>query len=166
MDLLVIRHGIAVEREEWSGHDDLRPLTDEGVSKMRKCAEGIVTQVERVDVLATSPLVRARRTAELVAKALEHDGDLEEVDELRPGQDPDAFLGWVEQHEGSDVVAIVGHEPHLSTLVSWLMSGRRESQIDLKKGGVCLLRFDDSVAAGKGQLLWLLTPAQLRALAR
>ena len=165
MDLLVIRHAIAVERDEWSGNDDLRPLTNEGVSKMRKGAQGLAAQVKNVDVLATSPLVRARKTAEIVAGALEHEGELEEVDALRPGQDPGAFVEWVERHAEHDVVAIVGHEPHLSTLVSWLLTGQSESRLDLKKGGACLVRFEHAPKAGTGQLLWLLTPNQLRALA-
>jgi phosphohistidine phosphatase len=165
MDLLVIRHAIAVERDEWSGNDDLRPLTDEGVSKMRKGAQGLASQVKNVDVLATSPLVRARKTAEIVARAFEHEGELEEVDALRPDQRPDAFVGWVETHGEKDVVAIVGHEPHLSTLVSWLLTGKSESRLDLKKGGACLVRFEEAPKAGGGQLLWLLTPNQLRALA-
>ena len=165
MDLLVIRHAIAVERDEWSGDDDLRPLTDEGVSKMRKGAQGLAAQVKNVDVLATSPLVRARKTAEIVARALEHEGELEEVDALRPDQDPRAFVEWVERHVENDVVAIVGHEPHLSTLVSWLLTGKSESRLDLKKGGACLVHFEEAPKAGRGQLLWLLTPNQLRALA-
>ena len=165
MDLLVIRHAIAVERDEWSGNDDLRPLTDEGVSKMRKGAQGLAAQVKNVDVLATSPLVRARKTAEIVARAWEHEGELEEVDALRPDQRPEAFVEWVERHAKRDVVAIVGHEPHLSTLVSWLLTGKSESRLDLKKGGACLVRFEEAPKAARGQLLWLLTANQLRALA-
>ena len=165
MDILVIRHAIAVEREDWSGDDDLRPLTDDGISKMKKGAEGLRTIVESVDVLATSPLVRARRTAEIVAKAIEHEDDLVEVGALRPGQKTEAFIEWAGQYEDAKIVAIVGHEPHLSTLVSWLLSGKRESQIELKKGGACLVRFEETPKPGEGQLLWLLTPTQMRALA-
>ena len=164
MDLLVIRHAIAVERDEWSGNDDLRPLTDEGMSKMRKVAQGLRTQVDSLEVLASSPLIRARKTAEIVASAFEHDR-ITMVEALRPEQDPEAFRPWVVQHADNDVVAIVGHEPHLSTLVSWLLSGKRESHVELKKGGACLVRFEEAPKAGAGQLLWLLTPNQLRALA-
>ena len=166
MDLLVIRHGVAVEREDWSGNDDLRPLTDDGIAKMRKGAQGLRTIVERVDVLASSPLLRARQTAQIVAKVVEHPREVETVEALEPDQAPETLLAWARGYADEDTVAIVGHEPHLSTLVTWLLTGKRGSAIDLKKGGVCLLRFDDEPKAGEAQLVWLLTPAQLRALAR
>jgi phosphohistidine phosphatase len=166
MDLLVIRHGVAIDREDWSGNDDLRPLTDDGITKMRKGAQGLRTIVESVDVLASSALVRARQTAEIVAKVVEHPRDVETVDALRPDQPPDALLPWAERYADQDTVAIVGHEPHLSALVTWLLTGKRGSSLDLKKGGACLLRFNDELKAGHAQLVWLLTPAQLRALAR
>jgi phosphohistidine phosphatase len=166
MDLLIIRHGVAVEREEWSGNDDLRPLTDDGISKMRKAAQGLRTLIEAVDVMASSPLVRAQQTAQLVTKALHYSRDIETVDALRPGQDPQRFLDWLVSYADSDVIAIAGHEPHLSTLAWWLLTAKREARFELKKGGACLLRFDDAIDAGKAQLVWLLTPTQLRALAR
>jgi len=166
MDLLVVRHGVAGEREDWSGDDDLRPLTDDGIAKMRKAAQGLHTLIERVDLLAASPLVRAQQTAEILAKALRYSGDIETVDALRPGQDPPQLLEWLRQHGASEMIAVAGHEPHLSTAVWWLLSERRDRRFELKKGGACLLRFEDKVEAGKAQLVWLLTPTQLRALAR
>lgn len=166
MDLVVIRHGVAVEREQWSGDDDLRPLTDDGVSKMRKGAQGIRTLVDGLDVLAASPLVRAQQTAQIVARALENRPDVETIGALSPGQDPEPLLGWLEHYRDKDVVAVVGHEPHLSTAASWLVSGRRQPLLELKKGGACLVRFEDAIEAGAARLIWLLTPAQLRALAR
>ena len=165
-DLLVVRHGVAGEREDWSGDDDLRPLTEDGIAKMRKAAQGLHTLIERVDILASSPLVRAQQTAEILAKALRYPKGIETVDALRPGQDPKQFFEWLRQHDDSEVIAITGHEPHLSTTVWWLLSERRDPRFELKKGGACLLRFDDAVEAGKAQLVWLLTPTQLRALSR
>jgi phosphohistidine phosphatase len=166
MDLLVVRHGPAGEREDWPGDDDLRPLTDDGIVKMRKAAQGLHTLIERVDILAASPLVRAQQTAEIVAKALRYSKGIETVDALRPEQDPLRVLEWLRQYGAREMIAIAGHEPHLSTTVWWLLSERRDPRFELKKGGACLLRFDDSVEAGTAELLWLLTPTQLRALAR
>jgi phosphohistidine phosphatase len=165
MDLLIIRHGIAVDSEDWMGADDLRPLTDEGVRKMREAAEGLRTLVDVIDVLVASPLVRAQQTAHLVAS--EFDVDVVEISEtLAPDQDPPLLLEWLVGLPPADVVAIVGHEPHLSTLATWLLCGEDDSKIELRKGAACLLRFDEEPKAGAATLVWLLPPAQLRALSR
>ena len=170
MNLLVIRHAIAEDKERFaeSGRsDDLRPLTEEGRAKMRRGAEGIRLASPRVTVLASSPLVRARETAEIVAPALKV-SRVELVDALRPDRPYDELLAWlgkrVSPNDDADdaAVAIVGHEPHLSGLVTWLMTGEKDSRIELKKGGGCLLRFEGAPAAGEATLRWLLTPSQLR----
>src|SRR5690349_19619543 len=122
MDLLVVRHGAAGEREDWSGDDDLRPLTEDGIAKMRKAAQGLHTLIERVDILAASPLVRAQQTAEILSKAFRYAKDIQTVDALRPGQDPQRLLDWLREQDDGEVVAIAGHEPHLSTTSWWLLS--------------------------------------------
>jgi phosphohistidine phosphatase len=75
------------------------------------------------------------------------------------------FEEWARERTDTDVLAIVGHEPHLSMLVTWLMTGSQESRIQLKKGGACLLEFESVPRRNSGTLLWLLTPRQLRDLA-
>lgn len=165
MDLLVIRHGIAVERDDWSGDDDLRPLTDDGVRKMRKGAQGIHSMVDTIDLLAASPLLRAQQTAHIVAAEFGIDV-VDSLEELAPEQDPADITDWIATRLELDTVAIVGHEPHLSTLVTWLVCGDRRSRVELKKGAACLLRFDEEPRPGEGTLCWSLPPAQLRALAR
>jgi len=172
MNLLVIRHAIAEDKERFaeSGRsDDQRPLTEEGRSKMRRGAEGVRLASPRVTVLASSPLVRARETAEIVGPALKI-ARVEIVDALRPDRPYDELLAWLGKRatpndEDDVAVAIVGHEPHLSGLVTWLMTGEKDSRIELKKGGACLLHFDGPPAAGEATLRWLLTPSQLRDLA-
>src|SRR5687768_9494137 len=136
--LLVVRHAIAEEREEFARtgqEDSLRPLTAEGRKKMRRGADGLRTVVPAIDVLATSPLVRAVQTAEIVAEAY---GGLEmvTVQELSPDSELPAFLRWLGTQASGRMVAIVGHEPHLSGLTSWLLTGRNRSFISLKKGAV------------------------------
>jgi phosphohistidine phosphatase len=170
MNLLVIRHAIAEDKERFAAtgrSDDQRPLTEEGRSKMRRGAEGVRLASPRVTVLASSPLVRARETAEIVAPSLKI-ARVEITDALRPDRPYDELLAWLgkrgspnDDHD-DDAVAIVGHEPHLSGLVTWLMTGEKESRIELKKGGACLLHFDGSPAPGEATLRWLLTPSQLR----
>jgi phosphohistidine phosphatase len=171
MNLLVIRHAIAEDKDAFAAtgrSDDQRPLTEEGRTKMRRAAEGLRTIVPRIATLASSPLVRARETAEIVAPALRV-SRVEIVEALRPERSYDAMLEWLRQRaapneDESRTIAIVGHEPHLSGLVTWLMTAKTESRIELKKGAACLLRFGNAPAAGEGELRWALTPAQLRAL--
>jgi phosphohistidine phosphatase len=166
MKLLVIRHAIAEDRDEfaYTGRPDAeRPLTKQGRERMRRAAAGIAAEAPRIDVLATSPLVRAVQTAEIIA---EECGGMEPVlvDELAPEHAPEALVPWLRTHEDDAVVAVVGHEPHLSFLVGWLLTGRHESFVELKKGATCLLDFDDPPAAGNATLLWALAPGQLRRL--
>jgi phosphohistidine phosphatase len=161
MQLLIIRHAIAEELTEGSKKtDEERELTSEGRKRMRRVAKQLSRMV-RIGRLGSSPLVRARETAEIVADA---QGKLEIglVEALRPGSDPQGLVAWLESMAKEEVVAIVGHEPHLSTIATWFISGRGESHIELRKGGACLIEFQDAPQSGAGMLRWLLTPKQLR----
>jgi phosphohistidine phosphatase len=163
MKLLVVRHGTAMEREDFAGtgeSDDLRPLTDEGKAEMKLIAAGLRSEVATLDVLATSPLLRARQTAEIIADAYEF-RDAQVIDSLVPGAPFDEFVGWSAGLGETKVVAVVGHEPHLGTLVTWLLAGGNQSRIRLKKGGACLVEFDAVPQRDSGILNWLLTPRQL-----
>ena len=163
MKLLVVRHGAAMEREDFAStgeSDDLRPLTDEGKAEMKLIAAGLRSEVAELDVLATSPLVRARQTAEIIADAYGF-RDAQVTDSLVPGASFDDFVSWCAGLGDAKVVAVVGHEPHLGTLVTWLLSGGNQSRIRLKKGGACLLEFDSRPQRVSGILNWLLTPRQM-----
>jgi phosphohistidine phosphatase len=166
--LLVIRHAIAIDREDFDEpNDDHRPLTPEGIRKMRKNVKGLRGLVDRPDFLVTSPLTRAVQTAEIVRDAW-IELDIASCDELRPESEPGEFLSWLrEQPQGclpDGIVAIVGHEPHLSSFIGWLLSGSFKSFVSLKKGGACLIEFADRVEKGEGRLLWHLPPSVLRGL--
>jgi len=165
MELLVVRHGIAVERDAWArdhGEDNDRPLTDEGKKKMKECAKGIRALVTRLDVVATSPLTRALQTAGILAKAYENGAPVT-TETLSPGQRPPAFATWLRGQAQRKAVAIVGHEPGLGAIVSWFAAGSERSFLELGKGGACLLDLGDRVDAGEAILLWALRPSQLRA---
>jgi phosphohistidine phosphatase len=166
MQLLVIRHAIAMDRDEFaeSGEsDDRRPLTKAGAKRMRKAVTGLRDVVDRIDVIATSPYTRAVETAEIVSDEFSL-GPAELSASLVPDVRFDEFEEWARPYADRNVVAIVGHEPHLSGLVTWLMTGSGDSRIELKKGGACLLDFDSNIRRGAGTLLWLMTPRQLRTL--
>ena len=164
MQLLVIRHGSA--EEAGRGMEDFRrALTVAGKKEMNEVSAGLAELVESVDVIAASPLVRAQQTAEIVAKAY---GNLpvQTLEALSPGSDLDAIAGWLREHQSAEVVAVVGHEPDLGTLVTWLMTGAGNSRVAFTKGGAALLDFPSRVASGGATLDWLLTRSQLRRLGR
>jgi phosphohistidine phosphatase len=168
MELLVVRHAIAEDRAVFrkSGQEDgERPLTDDGRERFAKGARGLRRLVGAIDLLATSHLVRATETGELLADAY---GGIKTVrlEELAPDAAPDALLPWLAAQRRRGVVAVVGHEPHLSSLVELLLAGRSAGFVELKKGGACLLALPKAAAAGGAELRWLLTAGQLRRLAR
>jgi len=166
MKLLLIRHAIAEESEDFAktGRDDrLRPLTDEGRKKMKQAAKGLQEIVPEIDLLATSPLTRAAQTGAIVDSVY---GGLKEVEieELAPEATPNDFLRWLRKQK-AETLAAVGHEPSLSLILSWLLTGTERRIFAFRKGGACLLEFPDEVGAGTATLLWALTPSQLRDLA-
>jgi phosphohistidine phosphatase len=166
MQLLFVRHAIAEEREDFArtGKDDrLRPLTDEGRKKMKQVARGLKAQVPRIDLLATSPLTRAAQTAAILDSVY---GGLDEVEieELSPEAAPVDFLRWLRKQK-AERLAVVGHEPSISLVLSWLLTGNERRIFSFRKGGACLIEFAGEVGAGTATLLWAMTPAQLRGLA-
>jgi len=164
MQLLIIRHGIAEDAEAFAatGKDDsLRPLTKAGKRKMKEGAEGLRELVDTIDIIGASPLVRAQQTAEIVGEAYD-ELPIDTVDALSPGSNPAALLDWIGKHTSAQVIAVVGHEPHLGVLVTWLMTGAGESRVAMSKGGAALLDFSSGVEARTGTLEWLLTGSQLR----
>jgi phosphohistidine phosphatase len=159
--VFVIRHGIAEEPADAhaAGRDDSqRELTKEGRYKLKDSMAGLAALVERIDLIASSPLVRAVQTADFVAEAfpkakrLQHPG-------LAPGVYPSALLQWVMRHKG--VLALVGHEPDLSQWIGYMTSGEPRSLVQMKKGAVCRLEMPDPAVPGEAQIAWHLTSKQL-----
>jgi phosphohistidine phosphatase len=169
--VLVVRHGVAEDRQAHSktGRPDAtRRLTKPGRKKMRTAARGLTRLVARLDVLATSPLTRAIETGEILADRF---GAVRPVrlPALAPGRSLAQVMDWLREQGGrrpGAVVALVGHEPHLGQMVSWMLTGLRESFVPLKKGAACLLEFADEVKPARAKLLWAMRPSQLRDLAR
>jgi phosphohistidine phosphatase len=162
MRLLLIRHAIAEEREDFArtGKDDpLRPLTDEGRKKMKQAAKGLCELVPDIELLATSPLTRAAQTGAIIDSIY---GGLKvvEIEELSPETTPAAFLRWLRQRD-EGTIAVVGHEPSLGQIFSWLLTGTERRLLAFRKGGACLLEFAAEPGAGTATLLWALTPSQL-----
>lgn len=161
MELCFVRHGIAGEAGSAYPDDRLRPLTAEGTARMREAAAGLAT-LFRPKVILTSPLVRARQTAAILSEA--YPGV--------PVQETEA-LAWAALPElcralnaaGTDAVLAVGHEPHLSAAIGYLVADSERAGILMKKGAAALVACE-AAAMGTGELQWLLQPAALRALGR
>jgi phosphohistidine phosphatase len=164
MELLVVRHGAAEDKDAFARtgeDDDLRPLTTAGQREMRAVARALHELIPEIDVLATSPLVRAKQTADVLGDA--YSRKPVSVEWLRPESGYEEFADWAAQHRDKKIVVIVGHEPHLSGLVSWL-AGSRRTLLALKKAGACLVEIEGKPSAGSGTLVWLMGPKHLRAL--
>lgn len=164
MQILIIRHAKAGQRGllGFIGKKDAaRPLTDAGRRDMSKAAKGLQKLVTQIDVLAASPLARARETADIVSRRYD-DIAVTELVPLAPGGSKEDVLAWLRDQKPSATVALVGHEPDLGILASWLLSGGAESFLSLKKGAACLIEMTEKPTPGSGRLEWLMPPAALR----
>lgn len=166
MEIIFLRHAPAGEREDWAltgRPDSERPLTADGRKRAREAAKGLARLVETADLVATSPWTRARETAEIAAKVL--GAPLVETNFLLPHRSPGSLAGWLSDLDGERVV-LVGHEPHLSKAISWLLTGSgSRSLLGLKKAQAALLE-TKKAAAGGAVLSWSLPPRVLRSLGK
>lgn len=163
MDLYILRHAIAVSRDDASiPRDSDRPLTTKGAAKLRKVVRGMKALGLSFDLILTSPYVRARQTAELVADDLGAATTVERTPHLAPDGDPRALMDLIgsRPHDGGRIL-VVGHEPYLSQLISVLVLGDERTAITMKKAGLCRLAIQAPRYGRCARLEWLLTPAQL-----
>lgn len=163
MELLVFRHGLAGEKEDWAKTgrpDSERPLTSEGRRKTEEAAEGAAGLFEG-DLVLTSPWTRAAQTAERLAEQLgcPH-AECEELLPTAPFEKLAERLNGLKEQR----VALVGHEPHLSRFVSWLLGVEGRSIVSLKKAQACLLELKRA-GPGRAVLHWSIPPKSLRRLA-
>jgi phosphohistidine phosphatase len=158
--LYLIRHAIAYERGPKWPDDTKRPLTHAGIAKMRRAAKGIVAAGVKIDVVLSSPLVRARQTADIVAGAYKRPPKIVEAKELAPDQSAEAVAKLLASHRQAGVLALVGHEPDLGQLTAWLIGASRP--ISFKKGGAARIELHEPAVRGSGQLVWLVTPSLMR----
>lgn len=168
MDVYILRHGPAEEPgPEWPD-DHARPLSEEGKLKTRGAACGIKALGVVPDAIYTSPLVRAKQTAEIAAKVLGVTSRLHETPHLAPGGEPDALFAAIREHTpGADAVMLVGHEPDLGCLASRLLTGNAHGMdAPLKKAGLVRIEIDEPSARGGGTLRWFLAPGHLRSIGR
>ena len=159
-ELYLIRHGVAAERGENFPDDTKRPLTNEGAQKLRKEAKSLVALDITLDVILTSPLVRARQTAELVAAAFRNPPPIVTMASLAPGSAHHTIIEELSKQHRRHHIALVGHEPGLGELAGRLIGSRRP--LEFKKGAICRIDVHALPPAGPGQLRWFLTPRIMR----
>jgi phosphohistidine phosphatase len=161
MELFVLRHAIA-EDHSASGRDSDRKLTDEGIEKMKRIAKGMKAAKLSFDLILSSPYVRAKETADIVAKVFDAKERLKLSAALMSGGDSQRLIDELSSdHRKHESILIVGHEPDLSRLISILISGQPDTRINLKKGGLCKLSAEALKHARCATLEWLLTPGQM-----
>jgi phosphohistidine phosphatase len=161
-ELYIMRHGIAVVRGSDSEDDSKRPLTPAGKKKVKEIANGLKRLGVVVDWIVTSPLVRAVETAEIVAESLMPNPPVDFCDALRPGGSAEALVTFLARHPTRKRVLITGHEPDLSVLAARLIGAGRHANLAFKKGGCCLVEFDQLPPKSPGELIWWATPRLLR----
>ena len=162
MNLYIIRHAIAIDEgtPEYD-NDSERPLSDKGKKKMRQIARGLRALGVDFDLILSSPYLRAKETAEILAEVSRTKADIAFSENLIPMGDPDLLISEMNEKYSANSIALIGHEPHLSSLISLLVSDNASLDITLKKGGVCRLSADDLHHTRKAPLEWLITPGIL-----
>lgn len=158
--LLIVRHAPA---EDGSAEGDRgRALTAEGRAEMAQAAAGLARLLEPVALIAASPLRRARETADLLAARWPSVARAE-LPELEPGFDRDTLATWVDA-QGTGTIALVGHEPDLSGLASWLIAGPAGARLHMRKGAAALITLRGTCGPRSGELEWFMTRGALRRL--
>ena len=164
MELYFLRHGLAGQYGDPKYKDDsLRPLTAEGKRKMHQESLGMQVLGLKFDTILSSPYVRARQTAEIIARSYElKNKDIHLTNNLLPPASIKDLLKEARLHfPRSEKILLVGHEPHLTEMVSCLLNCKVPLMINLKKGGLCSVTLPDDGDLRHAALNWLLTPQQL-----
>jgi|SRR5579863_1909588 phosphohistidine phosphatase len=162
MNCYFLRHGIAVDPQAWHGSDDQRPLTPDGEKRMEREARAMADLDLDVDTIVTSPLLRARQTAEIVADRLHvRDGIVEDA-RVAHAFSAESVVAMLRERGGAGSVMFVGHEPSMSATVGRLVG---DARIELKKGALAGVELDDRSTA-RGTLICLIPPKILAALGK
>ena len=162
MELYIVRHGIAIDREDPnSPADPERYLTEEGLQKTKEVAKGIAALGVTADLLISSPYVRAMQTAEIFADAFDYPRQkIRQSDALLPGAEPSLFFRELAKDKQSAAVFCFGHAPHVDELIATGVAVKHQITA-MKKAGVALLELK-RISPPSGQLVWLVTPKLIR----
>jgi phosphohistidine phosphatase len=160
--IYLVRHGVAAEQGPEFPDDEARPLTSDGIDRLRVQVLGMRELQVRLDRVLTSPLVRAAQTAEVLAAGIGCASPLVTVDALRPGGRYDALMAALGRLGDDRAIALVGHMPSIGEIAARLIGALEP--LAFKKGGTCCIETDGLPPTRAGQLRWFLPPRALRAL--
>jgi phosphohistidine phosphatase len=164
-ELYLVRHGVAAERGDAYPDDTKRPLTSQGIQRLRQEGKALVALDVTFDVILTSPLVRTRQTADTLAAAFRNPPPVVNSPALAPGGTHNAIIDELaKQSHRRRRMAIVGHEPGIGELAARLLGLRKP--LEFKKGAICRIDVAALPPAGTGQLRWFVTPRILRKIAK
>lgn len=158
----LVRHAIAEARGAAWPDDTQRPLSAEGVRRMKRAVRGLVALDVELDVIVSSPLVRARQTAEILSRGLRGRPDVIELPELAPGLAPATTARSLAAATDAASLAIVGHEPDLGSMAAWLVGATQP--IAFKKGAICRIDVSRWPPQPHSRLIWFATPKMLRSI--
>ena len=162
-ELYLVRHAIAAERgEEWPD-DAKRPLTERGMARFKEVAKGLNGLDVAIDEVFTSPLIRAKQTADLLAAGITGKPTVKLLDALAPGHTAVQVMSQLAKSAKRRRIALVGHEPDLGELAAHVIGARRA--LPFKKGGICRIDVASLSTKAAGTLVWFVTPKILRKLA-
>ncbi len=157
MDLYFLRHGDALGAGEWKGDDGARPLSQADAARIAREGETLAGLSLGISLILSSPLVRALRTAEIVAAALGLRGAFRADKRLSPGFDHGGLAEILADHADIPALMLVGHEPDFSRTIGACTGG---GQVECRKGSLARLSISD-VRRARGSLVWLLPPEVL-----
>jgi len=162
MQMYIVRHGIAIDREDPKcPPDPERYLTEEGVEKTKQVAKGVAALGITGDLFLTSPYVRAAQTAGIFASALDYAKQrIRRTDLLLPGAEPTQLFRELAKDKQASTVFLFGHAPQLDDIIATAL-GSKKHVASLKKAGVAFLELK-RLSPAIGQLVWLATPKMLR----
>src|SRR5262245_51141221 len=162
-DLYLVRHAIAAERgDEWPD-DSKRPLTEMGINRFKEAVAGLAWLGVNIDEIFTSPLIRTKQTATLLADGLGNKTSVKMLEALAPGHLPRQVMNELSRAAKHHRIALVGHEPGLGELAAHLLGAPRA--LPFKKGGACHITIQGLTSRRPGELVWFLPPKVLRRLA-
>jgi len=162
MQLYIVRHGIAIDREDPKCPPEAeRYLTPEGIARTKEVAKAIAAMGVHADLMISSPYVRATQTAAIFAKALEYsEQKIRHAGSLLPGAEPGAFLREMARERNASSVFCFGHAPHVDGLLTAAVGAARHIT-SLKKAGVACIELK-RLSPPNGQLIWLIAPKVVR----
>jgi phosphohistidine phosphatase len=166
MILYLVRHAIAVDHGTPGVAEDERPLTAKGIEKMSEAAAGLFALGISPELILSSPLPRAKQTADILVEAFGGGVPLTLSSALAPAGNRENIYREIGSNRKLESLMLVGHQPSLGEIAGEIAWGSPEHYVELKKGGTCALDVQDLDAVPRGTLLWLLTPAILRKLSR